>query len=151
MENMELTLTIEGDSDGYVSFECPYCEMQFKLKISEYEEESSLKDLHCPYCGLSHEKDHFFTKEVIEEAEARVYNELIEQLSSSLKKMSKTINKSKVMKMSVKTPKKMNTKELAEVDSDEVICECPKCSKHEKLINQANKIKAFCAYCGEWM
>jgi hypothetical protein len=29
------TITIQGDSEGYVTFECPYCDSEFKLQAGE--------------------------------------------------------------------------------------------------------------------
>ena len=29
---MEMTVIIQGDSEGYVTFECPFCGSEFKLQ-----------------------------------------------------------------------------------------------------------------------
>lgn len=31
------TISIQGDSEGYVTFECPYCNSEFKLQAGEYQ------------------------------------------------------------------------------------------------------------------
>ena len=36
---MELTVKIQGDSEGYVTFECPFCDSEFKLQAGEYQDE----------------------------------------------------------------------------------------------------------------
>lgn len=48
---MELTIKIQGDSEGYVTFECPFCGSEFKLQAGEYQDdEHPFEDLFCPYC-----------------------------------------------------------------------------------------------------
>ena len=46
MENTSLSITIQGDSEGYVTFECPFCGAEFKLQAGEYQDvEFPLQDL----------------------------------------------------------------------------------------------------------
>ena len=48
MENASFSITIQGDSEGYVTFECPFCGAEFKLQSGEYQdEEFPLQDLFC--------------------------------------------------------------------------------------------------------
>lgn len=55
-----------GDSEGFVTFECPFCGSEFKLQAGEYQNENEpLEDLFCPYCGLTREKNAFYSKDVI--------------------------------------------------------------------------------------
>lgn len=35
MKNKEIKFEIEADSDGYVSYECPFCKSSFSLEVSE--------------------------------------------------------------------------------------------------------------------
>ena len=52
------TITIQGDSEGYVTFECPYCDSEFKLQAGEYQnDDEPFEELFCPYCGLVKEKN----------------------------------------------------------------------------------------------
>ena len=68
---MELTIKIQGDSEGYVTFECPFCGSEFKLQAGEYQDdEHPFEDLFCPYCGLTRYKNAFLSHEVIEQAQA---------------------------------------------------------------------------------
>ena len=61
---MELTFNIPCDSEGYVAFECPFCEIEFKLLGADFQkEEYTYEDLFCPYCGLADKRDAFYTKE----------------------------------------------------------------------------------------
>ena len=93
---MEFSIKIQGDSEGYVTFECPFCGSEFKLQAGEYQDEDiPIEDLFCPYCGLTKAKQDFLSEEVLEEVQAIAQNYLVEQLNASFKKMSKTLNRSK--------------------------------------------------------
>ena len=35
---MEFSIKIQGDSEGYVTFECPFCGSEFKLQAGEYQD-----------------------------------------------------------------------------------------------------------------
>ncbi len=147
---MEMTVTIQGDSEGYVTFECPFCGSEFKLKAGEYQdEELPLEELFCPYCGLTRNKNDFLSHEVIEQAQAMAYNYAIEELNKTLGKMAKSINRSHgVIKMNYRPLKKVTTKELRDKDTSEVEFSCICCNRHVKTLYCAGSSKIFCPYCG---
>lgn len=79
-----------GDSEGYVTFECPYCNSEFKLQAGEYQnDDEPFEELFCPYCGLAKEKNEFLSAEVIEQAQAIAYNYMVEELKKTFKKNAK--------------------------------------------------------------
>lgn len=87
LSTKNFTITIQGDSEGYVTFECPYCDSEFKLQAEEYQnDDNQFEELFCPYCGLAKERNEFLSSEVIEQAEAIAYNYMIEELNKNLKK-----------------------------------------------------------------
>lgn len=147
---MEMTATIQGDSEGYVTFECPFCGSEFKLKAGEYQdEELPLEELFCPYCGLTRNKNDFLSHEVIEQAQAMAYNYAIEELNKTLGKMAKSINRSNgIIKMNYRPLKKVTTKELRDKDTSEVEFSCICCNRHVKTLYCAGSSKIFCPYCG---
>ena len=60
MSTENFTITIQGDSEGYVTFECPYCDSEFKLQAGEYEnDDEPFEDLFCPYCVWQKRKMNF--------------------------------------------------------------------------------------------
>lgn len=74
MSTENFTISIQGDSEGYVTFECPYCNSEFKLQAGEYQnDDEPFEELFCPYCGLAKEKNEFLSAEVIEQAQAIAY------------------------------------------------------------------------------
>ncbi|MFA9397408.1 MAG: hypothetical protein ACERKV_03965 [Clostridiaceae bacterium] len=94
MNDIKFNFTIQGDSEGFVTFECPFCGSEFKLRADEYQDEDKpFEDLFCPYCGLTKDKDDFYTKEIIEKAEAIMKNYFIEMLNDSFNKTKKSFNK----------------------------------------------------------
>lgn len=104
MSTENFTITIQGDSEGYVTFECPYCDSEFKLQAGEYQnDDEPFEELFCPYCGLAKEKNEFLSSDVIEQAQAIAYNHMVEELNKSFKKMQRSVNRSKgLIKMDFK-------------------------------------------------
>ncbi|MEG2813560.1 MAG: hypothetical protein RSA79_03070 [Oscillospiraceae bacterium] len=147
---MNISVTVEGDSEGFVTFECPFCGSEFKLQAGEFQDENeNLQDLFCPYCGLTGEKDTFYHKDVIEQIQALAKNCIIEELNNASKKMSKSINKPHSnIKMTYKPLKKVETKELKDKDTAEVEFKCGHCEHMTKVLYCAGASKIFCPYCG---
>lgn len=150
MSETSISFSIQGDSEGYVTFECPFCGSEFKLQAGEYQDENApLEDLFCPYCGLTRDKNAFLSHEVIEKAQALAENYLVEQLNASFKKMSRSINKPHSMiKMTYKPLKKVETKDLKDKDTVETEFECGHCEHRVKVLYCAGSSKIFCPYCG---
>lgn len=150
MSTKNFTISIQGDSEGYVTFECPYCDSEFKLQAGEYQNDNEpFKELFCPYCGLVKEKNEFLSSDVIEQAQAIAYNHMVEELNKSFKKMQRSVNCSKgLIKMDFKPLKKVATKELKDKDTTETefICSC--CGRRVKVFYCAGAAKIFCPYCG---
>ena len=145
----EFCFTIQGDNEGYITFECPFCGSEFKLNAAEYQDEDNpLEDLFCPYCGLTKNKDSFNSKEVTEKIEALAENYVIEAFNSAFNNMKKSINRSsKVIKMEFKPLKKIAVKELVEKDMVEIVFTCS-CDRHVKALSCVGESKIFCPYCG---
>jgi len=151
MIDITISFTIQGDSEGYVIFECPFCEMEFKLQAGEYQNDDiPVSDLYCPYCGLTSDKQEFFSKEVVEQVAVLAQNAMIEELNKSLGKMARGINRSGkgVIKMTFRPLAKQNTKELGTPDTSEEIFCCQQCDHNFKVLYCAGKSKVFCPYCG---
>jgi hypothetical protein len=142
--------TIQGDNEGYVTFECPFCGSEFKLQAGEYQDsERPFDDLFCPYCGLTKNKNSFLSSDIIEKAQALAQNYIIEKLNKAFGKMQRSINQNNsVIKMRYKPLKKINVKELKDKDTSECIFECDCCQRHFKVLYYAGVSKIFCSYCG---
>ena len=67
MSEISFDITMEGDREGYVTFECPFCGSSFGLRADEVKnDEGTLDKIYCPYCGLNSDSDEFLPQEVIE-------------------------------------------------------------------------------------
>ncbi len=122
---MKFKVEIEGDSEGYIVFECPYCKSEFKLNAGEYKDCSEQEKIFCPYCGLEKKKESFLYSEVIEQATNMAKkNYMLEEINKAFGKMSKEINKSKVVKMEFKPLKKVNVSNIKTEDTVEEQFQC---------------------------
>ncbi len=146
-----ISFTIQGDSEGYITFECPFCGSEFKLQAGEYQNEDiPIKELFCPYCGLTSEKDNFLSEEVRQKIYDLMENYAIEQLNKAFKSMERAVNRNGkgIIKMKSKPLKKVNVKEIREKDTAETVFCCQHCGQHNKVLYCAGASKIFCPYCG---
>jgi len=151
MSDVTFTFTIQGDSEGYVTLECPFCGSEFKVQAGEFQsDDNPVIDLFCPYCGLTSGKNNFYSSETIEKAKSLAMNYAIEQLNRSFNKMASSINSGNksIIKMDFKPLKKVNVKELKERDTTEEIFACACCQNHVKVLYCSGISKVFCPYCG---
>lgn len=151
MGDISFNFTIQGDSEGYIIFECTFCKSQFKLAASELQsKENPVTELFCPYCGLVSDKNDFYTEEVIEEVKKMAMNYAIEQFNNSFGKMARSINNSSksVIKMKFKPLKKLTVNEIKVNDTTEEEFQCSCCDNHIKVLYCVGVSKVFCSYCG---
>ena len=86
----DLEITIQGDDEGDITFECPFCKSEFKLRADECQnDETPYDEYFCPYCGLVKDKNEFLSEDIIEQVKAIAMNELIEELNKSFSNMSR--------------------------------------------------------------
>lgn len=139
------TIEFEADSDGYFTYECPFCEEQFKLFASEVQDgDFELEELFCPYCGLVDDASKFYSKEVL----AYIQNLAEESMIDALNKSFGSIKSSKNFKVNFKKIKHNSIAKPSEIDSVEEVFTCEMCGNHEKVLFSAGASKVFCAYCG---
>ena len=149
MSNVSFEIRIEGDSEGYIAFECPFCGSDFKLKADEFQnEDNEFSELYCPYCGLINETSTFYTKEVMEQVEVIAQNYIADELNRMFGEIARNTNSSNFIKVKYKKLEKVNIKELKNVDTVEQIMKCPICNNHEKVLYCTGLSKVFCSYCG---
>lgn len=149
MSDVEMKFTIQGDSEGYVMFECPYCDSEFKLNANEFEsEDNEFHELFCPYCGLAEDVQSFYTNEVIEKAKEIATNYMAEELNKMFGNISKRTSQNKHIKMTFKPIKKVNVRDVSTQDSVEEIFECNACENHVKVLYCFGASKIYCPYCG---
>lgn len=150
MSDISFTIRINGDIDGYITFECPYCSSGFKLQAGEFQNnEESFEEIFCPYCGLVKGKNEFLSSEIIEQAKVLAYNYLTDELNTTFDRMKKKLKHSKsILKMEFKPLKKRILNEIREQDTAETEFSCSCCNHRVKVLYCAGTSKIFCPYCG---
>lgn len=140
MKDNQISFSIQGDVEGYITFEWPFCGSEFKLRSGEIQDENHpFDDLFYPYCGLTKQKDYFYSKDVVKKIEALATNYLIENINKAFGNMKKSFNRSNsVIKIEYKPLRKVNIPEISEKDTAEMIFKCP-CARHFKVL--------YCARC----
>lgn len=150
MSEIKFKIEIESDNDGYVAFECPFCETIFGLKSNEYQEWlETNNEIYCPCCGLKDNKDNFYTKEVVEQIKQIALNSAYEQINTAFTKMAKSMSNNKYIKMTYKPLKttRIDNNIKTEESSDEIF-ECKSCQHHLKVNYIVGKSRIYCSYCG---
>ena len=144
MDEVDLSLEIIPDEEGFVSFECPFCNSDFMLKYDELGDEN---EMFCPYCGLSSGVSDFYPQEVIEEAEKIVFNYATEELNKMVERFKK--NNNKYVKWSYKPMKKLTINNITceKVEAKKNIC--PNCGKKYKALFSNEITILYCPYCGD--
>lgn len=149
MSDVQFEIKIQGDSEGYITFECPFCGSEFKLKADEFQsEDNSFTELYCPYCGLVNEINTFYSKEVMEQARIIAENYMADKINEMFGKFERSVRNNKFVKVEYKKLKKVNTKELKDKDTVEEVMKCSICKNHEKVLYCSGVSKVFCSYCG---
>ncbi|MDK2821467.1 MAG: hypothetical protein PWP31_1432 [Clostridia bacterium] len=138
---------ILADSDGYVTFQCPYCSNTFKLRVDECQEDEVI-EFFCPYCGLADEPSSFLNNEIIQLAMDKAENYFIDILNGFSKNLDRSFRGNKMIKVKTNKIPKKGEKEVFEVDSEEVISELKCCSRHIKTTISAKESGLICPYCG---
>lgn len=150
MSETSFEIAMEGDRDGYVTFECPFCGSSFGLRADEVKNEDGYMDkIYCPYCGLNNDFDSFLPNEIIEQAKEIAYNWMIEQLNQTFEKMTKDINTHQgIVKMRYKPLKKNEISEIHSHEGVEEAFECENCNHHVKVLYVTGSSLVYCPYCG---
>ncbi len=149
MNDVKLEFEIQGDSEGFVTFECSFCESEFKLRADEFQSDTNeYHELFCPYCGLVDNKTSFYSQDVVEHVKALATNYYIELLNNTFGNMAKGFKNNKFISMEYSPLKKVSIKELKDRDTVEQAFECNKCINHFKVLYCNGISKVFCPYCG---
>lgn len=150
MSEISFDITMKGDREGYVTFECPFCGSSFGLRADEVKnDEGTLDKIYCPYCGLNSVFNAFLPQEVMKQAQEFAYNYAVEQLNQAFGKMAKSVNRRHGMvKMTYKPLKKKEVSELHSHEGMEDFFECKNCNHHVKVLYATGETLVYCPYCG---
>lgn len=144
MDNFTIEISIPTDDDGFVLLKCPKCGEYFKLPPSDIQSDEVL-DIYCPQCGLVSEN--YLTEDVIELAQAKALNYLMEDFYGEMKKLERKTRNSLVKIKANKPTKEEEIPIKSTIDSMEIVdFEC--CKRQGKIRHLLNYCGCYCPYCG---
>lgn len=140
---MNIAIDLPQDSDGFIEYECPFCEKRFRLPINAFQNDN-ISCLYCPYCSLSSEPNRFGTAELNKLIEETAYRAAQDEIEKSLKDIAKKSNGL----IKYKPAKKTETHNviLDETISDRIVC---KNCNIEYKVDDGEFIQHTCPICGE--
>lgn len=144
---MKIELSIPLDEDGFIEMECDYCKNRFMLHEEVYTDENNLH-FFCPVCGLPNKINTFYCPEVLEAAQRKALNCAYEEIERQLGSASRKINKSGLIKMSMKKPSKEPDKELYRPLNSYTLVHQGCCEVDVKVLELDAVIGAYCPICG---
>jgi uncharacterized Zn-finger protein len=148
MSDQTIRFNIPGDHEGFVAFECPYCNLLFKLSISEVQAEDVF-ELFCPYCGLQHQPSNFLTTEVKEQAMRLAANQAKSLINDFSKDIENIFKGSKNITFKPGSPLEMESDKILFDKNEElmqIVLDC--CKRSAKVKMMDDKIGIYCPYCG---
>ncbi|BCJ93601.1 hypothetical protein acsn021_11700 [Anaerocolumna cellulosilytica] len=147
MGNVSLEVSIPLDEDSFLEMECDFCKNRFMLHKDVFEDEDNLH-FFCPICGLPNQINTFYCPEVLEKVEQKALNYMYDEIERKIGGSIRKINKSGLIKMSMKRPKREPEKELYKpaYDYNRVHQEC--CNIDVKVQDLDNEIGIYCPICG---
>lgn len=91
MSDANIKVSLSLDADAFLSRECPYCKMRFKISKEDFEGDRLAAEMFCPYCGQSASRNEFWTTEQAkyfqDVAMYKIVAPELDELESSLKKL----------------------------------------------------------------
>ena len=146
----DIEVTIYTDSDGFITMECPYCGLEFKLAAEDVNnDDSPTSELFCPYCGLANDPSRFISQDTMNALMVKTSNYAADILNNALLGTARQVNRKKgLIRMEVNPIESQPEKDVKEKDGVETIFQCRACEHGVKVIHSAGLSKIYCPYCG---
>lgn len=147
VRDVALEISIPLDQEGFIEMECDFCKNRFMIHQDVYECDDNI-NFFCPICGLPNKINTFFVPEILEKAQQMAVNYMLDELDQTLEKSIKQINKSGLIKMSIKKPKREVEKKLYTpfISYSKCVKRC--CSIDVKITNIDIETGTYCPICG---
>ena len=140
-------MSIPLDEDGNLLLQCPRCGERFKVFGDDYEAED-VWELWCPMCGIK--SDCFLSEEVLELAQAKVLNHVMEKLGKEISDIGNTTSPKSPVRLTASSRfEKARERELLPSLEAFETAVCGFCGRSERITPLLNYVGAFCAFCGE--
>ena len=144
IENLNFSVNIPSDDDGFILLQCPKCREKFKLYCNDLKS-NELINIYCPSCGLI--IDNYFTDEVVQLVHARALNQINSHIDKKFKKISRQFKNSPI-EFKYDKFKKIDEIEIkSKIDTmQSVYLDC--CDKNIKIRDFIIYSKYYCPFCG---
>ena len=150
--NVQIPITIVPDAKGYFDRECPNpdCRYTFKIKLADWKEKVSDKEVHCPMCGHVTSSDKWWTQEQIavqkKIAQEWAVNYAKQMLNKTFKKLAASSSHNKYVKITYKPFRTISFRNnpIGQREEWENEITCEQCRTQYSVIGSAY----FCPCCG---
>ena len=129
-DEINMTISIPADDDGYVLLQCEHCGTYFKATPSDLEDDGVLH-IFCPSCGLISEN--YVTEDVLELAMKMMTNAVNDMIYNEFKKMERHSKKGIITFKAGKRPKHENEDPIRSGIEAMEICNFPCCKRTAKI------------------
>lgn len=144
MNDFSISISIPADDEGFVLLRCSRCGEYFKLPSDDIQGEELL-DIYCPQCGLISED--YITDDVIELAQAKAINQLLDGFYNETKKLERKTRNS-VVKIKANKPEREEEIPIrSTIDSMEIV-DFGCCERQAKIRHLLDYCGCYCPYCG---
>jgi sarcosine oxidase delta subunit len=147
MSERSTQISIPTDSDGFLSFECPFCEERFKLAANEVQEDDVFV-LHCPICGLNDDAQSFLSSGVIEAAQTAAMNLAYDAINEAMKGWERRSRSSDLIRFKAGSPLKHEPEKVLIEDEAFELHEFACCDRSAKVQPIDEVAGVYCPYCG---
>ena len=149
MAHYRRLMPIPTDDSSFGSFNCPFCRERFKLAAIEVQD-SLVVVIHCPICGMNHERGRFMSLDAMDAARIVGRNLAREMVSDLVKDFGKSFRNTKNVRFTRprRRPLKMEPERtlVESIDLEHLDLSCCDRSVKVRVLDQAAGI--YCPYCG---
>jgi len=145
--DFEYRVELPADSEGYVSFQCPFCGYRFKLSAPEFTAAEGVQ-LYCPACGLSSAPDTFTTDEVKQCALEVVKGMMAGKVNTMFDDFARRASRDNgiTVKRGSRLPDRTPSPPGEPEDMTVVSFAC--CGRSAKVDSASAHVAFYCPYCG---
>jgi hypothetical protein len=145
-DTINLEISIPADDEGYILLQCSHCGSFFKITSEDLKDESVF-NIYCPCCGLI--SDNYYTEDVIELAQTKVYNLAMDMIYDAFKDMERHNSSKSAVKFKAGNKPKHEHENPIRTRIDELkIMQYDCCHRSAKVSPLIQMSASYCPFCG---
>lgn len=144
-DNLNFTIEIPCDDEGFVLLQCPGCGELFKLRPGDYESDDVLR-VSCPSCGIISEN--YLTEDVIELAMTMAKNHALDVFHDKMKRLERKTRGKVISIRAGKAPAHDYEMPLQPSVDALAIATCQHCGRASKVSRLLEMSVFVCPLCG---